>query len=164
MSELAALALRFLSKYLFQILVAVSILVLYLVWAHHQQAIGEEKVKTEVALRDARIAGEMEKLLRVEKENVEKLNAEKVGRLTNAVKIYAERNTSLGDDVANLVKRMRNARPAGACGKNSLPGGDNDNERGKSGDHEGNYDIALAAITLANLCEKKINELKVVDP
>lgn len=164
MGALGAVVLKFLSRYLFQILVAVSLLVLYLVWAHHQQAIGAEKVKVEVAQRDARVAGEMEKLLRIEKENVEKLNAEKVGRLTNAVKIYAERNTSLGDDVANLAKRMRNTRPTCSRDKDPVPGGSDDNERGKSGDHEGNYDIALAAITLANLCEKKINELKVVDP
>lgn len=163
MSGLAALALRLLSKYLFQILVAVSVLVLYLVWVHHQQAIGEERIKTEVALRDARIAGEMEKLLRTEKENVEKQNRDKTERLTNAVKIYAEHSSDLSADVDNLVKRMRSTGPTNACSKDPVPRSRDNNERGKGGDHEGNYDIALAAIRLANLCEKKINELEVVD-
>ena len=163
MGALGAVVLRLLSKYLFQILIAVSVLALYFVWANHQQTIGAEKVKAEVAQRDARVAGEMEKLLRIEKENVEKQNRDKTERLTNAVKIYAEHSSDLSADVDNLVRRMRSTGPANACSKDPVPRSSDDNERGKGGDHEGNYDIALAAIRLANLCEKKINELEVVD-
>lgn len=163
MGALGAIVLRLLSKYLFQILIAVSVLALYFVWAHHQQTIGAEKVKAEVAQRDARVAGEMEKLLRIEKENVEKQNRDKTERLTNAVKIYAEHSSDLSVDVDNLVKRMRSTGPANACSKDPVPRSRDDNERGKGSDHERDYDIALAAIRLVNLCEKKINELEVVD-
>jgi len=73
MSGLGALVLRLLSQYLVQILTGLAIAVLYFVWAGHQQELGEERVKTTVAKRDAG-----------EKEQSEKLMNEAITRITQA--------------------------------------------------------------------------------
>lgn len=73
MAGLGALALRLLSQYAVQILAGLAIVVLYFVWAGHQQELGEERVKTAVAKRDAG-----------EKEQSEKLMNEAITRVTQA--------------------------------------------------------------------------------
>jgi len=97
----------------------------------------------------------------VEKEKVEQSNKEKTERLQDAITIYATRTGDLNGDVDNLTKRLRNSGKAASCGQNSVPGRGDDNRGGKGSDHEEDQDIAKAAIELANLCEEKINELKV---
>lgn len=144
-------------------LIAIIIMGAYFGWAYHQQQIGYEKAAKEVALRDADTARQSAELMATEKAKVEKENDELNVRILNAVTIYAERSVTLNDDVDNLTKRLRNNRPAASCGQNTVPGRGDDNRGRKGSDPEEDYAIAKAALELANLCEKKINELKVVN-
>lgn len=144
-------------------LMAIIVTGAYFGWAYHQQQLGYEKAAKEVALRDADTARQSAELMATEKAKVEKLNNEQNERLQNAITIYADRASNLNDDVANLTNRMRNNRAPASCGQDSVPGGSNNNESGKASDREEHQRIAKAAIELANLCEKKVNELKVVD-
>ena len=144
-------------------LIAIIIMGAYFGWAYHQQQIGYEKAAKEVALRDADTARQSAELMATEKAKVEKENDELNVRILNAVTIYAERSVTLNDDVDNLTKRLRNNRPAASCNQNAVPGRGDDNRGRKGSDPEEDYAIAKAALELANLCEKKINELKVVN-
>ena len=144
-------------------LIAIIIMGAYFGWAYHQQQIGYEKAAKEVALRDADTARQSAELMATEKAKVEKENDELNVRILNAVTIYAERSVTLNDDVDNLTKRLRNNRPAASCNQNAVPGRGDDNIERERRNNEADNDIARAAIKLANLCEKKINELKVVN-
>lgn len=144
-------------------LMAIIVTGAYFGWAYHQQQIGYEKAAKEVALRDADTARQSAELMATEKAKVEKENDELNVRILNAVTIYAERSVTLNDDVDNLTKRLRNNRPAASCNQNAVPGRGDDNVEGERRNNEADTDIARAAIKLANLCEKKVNELKVVD-
>jgi len=144
-------------------LMAIIIVGAYFGWAYHQQQIGYEKAAKEVALRDADTARQSAELLATEKAKVEQANKEQTGRLQNAITIYATRTNDLNDDVDNLTKRLRNSSKAASCGQNPMPGTSNDNKERERRNNETDNDIARAAIKLANLCEKKINELKVVN-
>lgn len=144
-------------------LMAIIVAGAYFGWAYHQQQIGYEKAAKEVALRDADTARQSAELMATEKAKVEKENDELNVRILNAVTIYAERSVTLNDDVDNLTKRLRNNRPAASCNQNAVPGRGDDNVEGERRNNEADTDIARAAIKLANLCEKKVNELKVVD-
>jgi len=140
---------------------AIIVVGAYFGWAYHQQQIGYEKAAKETALRDAETARQSAELMATEKAKVEQSNKEQTGRLQNAITIYATRTSNLNDDVDNLTKRLRNSSKAASCSKDSVPGRGDDNRGGKGSDHEEDQDIAKAAIELANLCEEKINELKV---
>ena len=144
-------------------LIAIIIMGAYFGWAYHQQQIGYEKAAKEVALRDADTARQSAELMATEKAKVEKENDELNVRILNAVTIYAERSVTLNDDVDNLTKRLRNNRPAASCNQNAVPRTGDDNQERERRNNEADTDIARAAIKLANLCEKKINELKVVN-
>ena len=144
-------------------LMAIIITGAYFGWAYHQQQIGYEKAAKEVALRDADTARQSAELMATEKAKVEKENDELNVRILNAVTIYAERSVTLNDDVDNLTKRLRNSSKAASCGQNAVPGAGDDNIERERRNNEADTDIARAAIKLANLCEKKINELKVVN-
>lgn len=144
-------------------LMAIIVTGAYFGWAYHQQQIGYEKAAKEVALRDADTARQSADLLATEKAKVEKLNNEQNERLQNAITIYADRASNLNDDVANLTKRLRNNRPAASCNQNAVPRRGDDNVEGERKNNEADTDIARAAIKLANLCEKKVMELKVVN-
>jgi len=135
----------------------------YFGWAYHQQQIGYEKAAKEVALRDADTARQSAELLATEKAKVEQSNKEQTARLQDAITIYATRTNDLNDDIDNLTKRLRNNRPAAGCNQNAVPGRGDDNVEGERRNNEADNDIARAAIKLANLCEKKVNELKVVE-
>jgi len=164
MGALGAIVVRLLSKYLYQIAIVLAILAAYFAWAHHIAAVQEEKDKAAVAVRDAETAKKSAELLAGEKAKVEKANNETIARLKNAVDIYAEHSSNLSADVTNLVERMRSANSKrSSCGKDSVPRADIDNLQRESGDNGGDYDIARAAIKLANLCELQINRLPVVD-
>lgn len=152
---------QFLAKYAFQIVAVIIVICAYFAWAHHQQTLGEERVKAEVAKRDAKTAKDSAELMATEKAKVEQSKTEQNERLLNAITIYAQRSTDLNDDVANLTKRMRDANTPASCSKNTVPGTDNDNAERKGRDNEADYDIASAAIKLANLCEKVVNEIPV---
>ena len=144
-------------------LMAIIVTGAYFGWAYHQQQIGYEKAAKETALRDAETARKSAELMATEKAHVEQANKEQTGRLQNAITIYATRTSDLNDDVDNLTKRLRNSSKAASCNQNAVPGRGDDNRGGKGSDHEEDQDIAKAAIELANLCEKKIIELKVVN-
>ena len=144
-------------------LMAIIVIGAYFGWAYHQQQIGYEKAAKEVALRDADTARQSAELLATEKAKVEQSNKEQTERLQDAITIYATRTSDLNDDVDNLTKRLRNNRPAASCSQNPVPGAGDDNVEGERRNNEADNDIARAAIRLANLCEKKINELKVVN-
>ena len=144
-------------------LVALIVTGAYFGWAYHQQQIGYEKAAKEVALRDADTARQSAELMATEKAKVEQYNKEQTARLQDAITIYATRTNDLNDDVDNLTKRLRNSSKTASCGKDSVPGAGNDNQERERRNNEADNDIARAAITLANLCEKKINELKVVN-
>lgn len=144
-------------------LMAIIVIGAYFGWAYHQQQIGYEKAAKEVALRDADTARQSAELLATEKAKVEQSNKEQTERLQDAITIYATRTSDLNDDVDNLTKRLRNNRPAASCSQNPVPGAGDDNVEGERRNNEADNDIARAAIKLANLCEKKINELKVVN-
>ncbi len=135
---------------------------LYFSWEYHIKSVQREKDRAEVALRDADTARQSAELMATEKAKVEKSNNELNERLPNAITIYADHTRNLNDDVANLTNRMRNNRAPASCGKNTVPKTSDDNGKGKERDREADTDIARAAIELANMCEKKINELKVV--
>ena len=135
----------------------------YFAWEHHIKTVQKEKDRAEVALRDADTARQSAALMAVEKANVERSNNQLTERLKNAVTIYAEHTNSLNADVDNLVKRMRGSRPAASCNKDPMPRPGDNNRTGKSDGDERDYNIALAAIRLANLCEYHINRLEVVD-
>jgi len=132
-------------------------------FAYHHQKIGEERERTKTAKRDAKTAKDSAELMATEKAKVEQSNNEHNERLMNAITIYADRNVSVHDDVSNLTKRMRQSATAASCSKNPMPGTSNDNQERERRDNEADYDIASAAIKLANLCEKKISELKVIN-
>lgn len=135
----------------------------YFGWAYHQQQIGYEKAAKEVALRDADTARQSAELMATEKAKVEQSNKEQTARLQDAITIYATRTNDLNDDVDNLTKRLRNSSKEASCSQNAVPGRGDDNQERERRNHEADTDIARAAIKLANLCEKKINELKVVN-
>ncbi len=144
-------------------LMAIIVTGAYFGWAYHQQQIGYEKAAKEVALRDADTARQSADLLATEKAKVEQSNKEQTERLQDAITIYATRTNDLNDDIDNLTKRLRNNRPAASCGQNTVPGRGDDNQERERRNNEADTDIARAAIRLANLCEKKVNELKVVN-
>lgn len=144
-------------------LMAIIVTGAYFGWAYHQQQIGYEKAAKETALRDAETARKSAELVATEKAHVEQANKEQTGRLQNAITIYATRTSDLNDDVDNLTKRLRNSSKAASCGQNTVPGRGDDDVEGERRNNEADTDIARAAIRLANLCEKKINELKVVN-
>lgn len=144
-------------------LMAIIVIGAYLGWAYHQQKIGYEKAAKEVALRDAETARQSAELIATEKAKVEQSNKEQTERLQDAITIYATRTNDLNDDIDNLTKRLRNNRPAASCGQNTVPGRGDDNIERERRNNEADTDIARAAIRLANLCEKKVNELKVVN-
>ena len=144
-------------------LMAIIVTGAYFGWAYHQQQIGYEKAAKEVALRDADTVRQSAELMAREKAKVEQANKEQTARLQDAITIYATRTSDLNDDIDNLTKRLRNSSKAASCGKDTMPGRGDDNRGGKGSDHEEDQDIAKAAIELANLCEKKIIELKVVN-
>lgn len=135
---------------------------LYFSWEYHIKSVQKEKDRAEVAERDAETARQSAEIMATEKAKVEKLNNEQTERLQNAITIYADRATSLNDDVANLTNRMRNNRTSAGCDKNPMPGASDDNGKGKERDREADTDIARAAIELANMCELQINKLQVV--
>lgn len=136
----------------------------YFAWAYHQRAIGAAEVRAEVAEQDAKTAKQSADLMARKKAEVEKSNKDKTERLLNAVQIYADQKTVSTERVTSLVERMQRSCPKAASGsRDSMPGRSDDNTEGKGRDHETNLDIARAANTLADLCEKKINELKVVN-
>lgn len=144
-------------------LMAIIVTGAYFGWAYHQQQIGYEKAAKEVALRDADTARQSAELMATEKAKVEQSNKEQTERLQDAITIYATRTNDLNDDIDNLTKRLRNNRPAASCGQNTVPGRGDDNIERERRNNEADTDIARAAIRLANLCEKKVNELKVVN-
>ena len=151
------------AKYAVYIVSVIVILCAYFAWSYHKEQVGYAKAEAKYAKRDAETARQSAELLAVEKANVERSNNQLTERLKNAVTIYAEHTNSLNADVDNLVKRMRNSRPAASCSQDPVPRSSNDNRTGKSDSDERDYDIALAAIRLANLCEYHINRLEVVD-
>jgi len=136
---------------------------LYFSWEHHIKSIQREIDRAEVARRDADTARQSAELMATEKAKVEKENDELNVRILNAVTIYAERSVTLNDDVDNLTKRLRNSSKTTSCSQNPVPGAGDDNIERERRNNEADNDIARAAIKLANLCEKKINELKVVN-
>lgn len=144
-------------------LMAIIVTGAYFGWAYHQQQIGYEKAAKEVALRDADTVRQSAELMATEKAKVEQSNKEQTARLQDAITIYATRTNDLNDDIDNLTKRLRNSSKAASCGQNTVPGRGDDNRGRKGSDPEEDYAIAKAALELANLCEKKINELKVVN-
>lgn len=157
---------QFASKYLFQIIATIVIIAAYFTWQHHQQALGEERVKAEVAKRDAETARKSAELIASEKAKVEQLNNEQNERYKNAITIYADRATELNDDVANLTKRMRHSTKAADCNQDSMPGTINANGTGKEQiawtDREVE-EYAKTAIQIENELEKLVNEIPVKD-
>ena len=144
-------------------LMAIIVIGAYFGWEHHIKSIQREIDRAEVARRDADTARQSAELLATEKAKVEQSNKEQTARLQDAITIYATRTNDLNDDIDNLTKRLRNNRPAASCSQNAVPGRGDDNVEGERRNNEADTDIARAAIKLANLCEKKINELKVVN-
>lgn len=144
-------------------LMAIIVTGAYLGWEHHIKSIQREIDRAEVARRDADTARQSAELMATEKAKVEKENDELNVRILNAVTIYAERSVTLNDDVDNLTKRLRNSSKTTSCSQNPVPGAGDDNLERERRNNEADNDIARAAIKLANLCEKKINELKVVN-
>ena len=144
-------------------LIAIIITGAYFGWAYHQQQMGYEKAAKEVALRDADTARQSAELLATEKAKVEQSNKEQTARLQDAITLYATRTNDLNDDIDNLTKRLRNSSKAASCNQNAVPGRGDDNQERERRNNEADNDIARAAIKLSNLCEKKINELKVVN-
>lgn len=153
---------EFAAKNTLRIVLIVAAICSYFAWSYHKEQVGYAKAEAKYAKRDAETARQSAELLAVEKANVERSNNQLTERLKNAVTIYAEHTNSLNTDVDNLVKRMRNSRPTASCSQDPVPRSGNDNRTGKSGSDERDYDIALAAIRLANLCEYHINRLEVV--
>ena len=151
------------AKYAVYIVSVIVILCAYFAWSYHKEQVGYAKAEAKYAKRDAETARQSAELLAVEKANVERSNNQLTERLKNAVTIYAEHTNSLNADVDNLVKRMRNSRSSASCSQDPVPRSGNDNRTGKSDGNERDYDIAIAAIRLANLCEYHINRLEVVD-
>lgn len=99
MSFLAELA----SKYLLQILSLVVVFALYFAWAHHQQALGEEREKAAVAKRDAG-----------EKEQSEKLMAEALTRVTQARQEDQDNTERVLKEYAKIISER--SRPTAVIG------------------------------------------------
>ena len=154
---------EFAARNALRIILIIVAICAYFAWSYHVEQVGYAKAEAKYAKRDAETARQSAALMAVEKANVERSNNQLIERLKNAITIYAEHTNSLNADVDNLVKRMRNSRPAASCSKDPVPRSGNDNPTGKSGGDERDYDIALAAIRLANLCEYHINRLEVVN-
>ena len=144
-------------------LMAIIVTGAYFGWAYHQQQIGYEKAAKEVALRDADTARQSAELMATEKAKVEQSNKEQTARLQDAITIYATRTNDLNDDVDNLTKRLRNSSKTTSCSQNPVPGAGDDNIERERRNNEADTAIARAAIKLANLCEKKVMDLKVVN-
>ena len=100
MSGLGALALRLLSQYFVQILAGLAIVALYFVWAGHQQELGEERIKTAVAKRDAGEKAQSEKLMNEAITRVTQARQEDQDNHTRILKEYAKiidsRNSVIG--------------------------------------------------------------------
>lgn len=90
MSGLGALVLRLLSQYLVQILAGLAVVVLYFVWTSHEQAIGEERVKTAIAERDAGEKAQSEKLMNEAITRVTQARQEDQDNHTRILKEYAK--------------------------------------------------------------------------
>lgn len=153
----------FAAKNALRIVLVIAAICAYFAWSYHVEQVGYAKAEAKYAKRDAETARQSAALMAVEKANVERSNNQLTERLKNAVTIYAEHTNSLNADVDNLVKRMRDSRPTASCSQDPLPRPGDNNRTGKSDSDERDYDIALAAIRLANLCEYHINRLEVVD-
>lgn len=153
----------FAAKNALRIVLVIVAICAYFAWSYHVEQVGYAKAEAKYAKRDAETARQSAALMAVEKANVERSNHQLTERLKNAVTIYAEHTNSLNADVDNLVKRMRDSRPTASCSKDPLPRPGDNNRAGKSDGDERDYDIALAAIRLANLCEYHINRLEVVN-
>lgn len=90
MAGLGVLVLRLLSQYLVQILAGLAVVVLYFVWAGHQQELGEERVKTAVAKRDADEKAQSEKLMNEAITRVTQARQEDQGNYDRTLKAYAQ--------------------------------------------------------------------------
>lgn len=157
---------QFASKYLFQIIATIVIIAAYFTWQHHQQTLGEERVKAEVAKRDAETARKSAELIASEKAKVEQLNNEQNERLLNAITIYADRSVNLSDDVSNLTKRMRKSATTAECNKDTVSRTANDSGTGERQIAWTDREIeeyAKTAIQIENELEKLVNEIPVKD-
>jgi len=113
--------------------------------------------------RDQETAAKSAKLLADKEAEVKQANDEQTRRLVNATKVYADHASNLQSDVDNLTKRLQRSGPTANCRVNTLPGASDDNSGRKSEDYGVDREIAKTVIELANLCEKKIEELPVVN-
>ena len=148
MSGLSALVLRLLSQYLVQILAGLAIVVLYFVWAGHQQELGEERVKTAVAKRDAGEKAQSEKLMNEAITRVTQARQEDQDNTERILKEYAKIIGERGHPITvvgvrdNKATRTKSDNCA-AAGQADVP------ERGAGADGRASEEIPeLAALCL----------------
>ena len=113
--------------------------------------------------RDQETAAKSAKLLADKEAEVRQENDEHNRKLLNATNIFAMHSVNLQSDVDNLTKRLQRSGPTANCRANTLPGPGYDNRSRESKDYGVDREVAKTVIELANLCEKKINELPVVN-
>lgn len=133
----------------------------YLRHSIYQDGVNYTEAKYEK--RDQETAAKSAKLLADKEEEVKQANYEQTRRLVNATKAYADHASNLQSDVDNLTKRLQRSGPTANCRVNTLPGSGNDNGSRERKDYGVDREIAKTVIELANLCEKKIEELPVVN-
>jgi len=142
MAGLGALALRLLSQYLVQILAGLAIVVLYLVWAGHQQELGEERVKTAVAKRDVG-----------EKEQSEKLMNDAITRVTQARQEDQDNTERILKEYAKIISERN--RPITVIGVR-------DKSAGKKGDNcaaTGQADVSEGSLGTTGRAGQEVPEL-----
>lgn len=131
MAGLGALALRLLSQYLVQILAGLAIVALYFVWSGHQQAVGEERVKTAVAKRDAGEKVQSEKLMNEAITRVTQARQEDQDNTERVLKEYAKIISERSRPIT--VIGMRDNKVTGKKSDNCAATGQADISEGSSG-------------------------------
>lgn len=131
MAGLGALALRLLSQYAVQILAGLAVVALYFVWTGHQQELGEERVKTAVAKRDAGEKVQSEKLMNEAITRVTQARQEDQDNTERVLKEYAKIISERSRPIT--VIGMRDTKATGKKGDNCATTGQADVPEGSLG-------------------------------
>lgn len=128
---MSVLVLRLLSQYLVQILAGLAVVVLYFVWAGHQQELGEERVKTAVAKRDADEKAQSEKLMNEAITRVTQARQEDQDNTERVLKEYAKIISERSRPIT--VIGMRDTKATGKKSDNCAATGQTDVSEGSLG-------------------------------
>jgi len=136
MASIGALALQFLSKYLFQILIGLAIIIGYFAWEHHVQSLQKAKddAETERATKD---------LLQRKMVEIKIANDDLNRRKDNAIKIYAQDMSRINDSARVITERVQHCPKSGSG--NSLPRGVQNRQEAEGVTNSENREVSVPA-------------------